>query len=212
VRFCPNRRVGEFRPDCIVWRKTYAVRCAQVGARCELSVRVGGGSGVWPRETMSQARKVSEYIVAWGLWAFTSALGVLIGFWAVRDAINAIAAAMTMGALQGTSAQQFQAPLVRGAIDRFSVLVLGVLSVLLVVAVEHYYRTGVEQRQLLKRLVLVTAIESGVLFVALAIQAIYLGVLGLFTVWSVLVPCGVLAVTVALSWVLTRMPNNPCPA
>ena len=41
---------------------------------------------------------------------------------------------------------------------------------------------------------------------------IVLGVLGLFTVWSVLVPCGVLAVTVALSWVLTRMPKNPCPA
>lgn len=161
---------------------------------------------------MIQVRKVSEYVVAWGLWAFTSGLGVLIGFWPLRDAINAIAGAMTMGALQGTSAQQFQAPFVRGAIDRFSILVLGVLSVLLVVVVEHYYRTGVEQGQLLKRLVLVTAIESGVLFVALAVQAIYLGVLGLFTVWSVLVPCGVLAVTVALSWVLTRMPKNHCPA
>ncbi|MCD6285880.1 MAG: hypothetical protein J7M39_08215, partial [Anaerolineae bacterium] len=100
----------------------------------------------------------------------------------------------------------------RNAVDRFSIVVLGVLSVLLVVGVEHYYRTGVEKGQLLRRWVLVTAIESGVLFVALAIQAIYLGVLGLFTVWSVLVPCGVLAVTVALSWVLTRMPKNPSPA
>ena len=161
---------------------------------------------------MSQGRKVSGYIGAWGLWAFTSALGVVIGFWALRDAINSIAGAMTMGALQGTSAQQFQVPLVRNAVDRFSIIVLGVLSVLLVVAVEHYYRTGVEQGQLLRRLVLVTAIESGVLFAALAIQAIYLGMLGLFTVWSVLVPCGVLAVTVALSWVLTRMPKDPSPA
>jgi len=161
---------------------------------------------------MIKARKVSEYVAAWSLWAFTSALGVLIGFWALRDAINSIAGAMTMGALQGTSAQQFQVPFVRNAVDRFSVLVLGVLSVLLVVAVEHYYRTGVERGLLLKRWVLVTAIESGVLFVALAIQAIYAGVLGLFTVWSVLVPCGVLAVTVALSWILTRMPKNPSPA
>lgn len=161
---------------------------------------------------MSQLRKVSEYVLAWGLWAVTSALGVLIVFWAVRDAISSIAAAMTMGALQGTSAQQFQVPLVRNAIDRFSIVALGVLSVLLVVAVEHYYRTGVEQGQLLGRFVLVTAIEFGVLFVALAIQAICLGVLGLFTVWSVLVPCGVLAVTVALSWVLTRIPKNPSPA
>jgi len=161
---------------------------------------------------MSQARKVSEYVVAWSLWAFTSALGVVIGFWPLRDAINSITGALTMGALQGTSAQQFQVPFVRNAVDRFSIVVLGVLSVLLVVAVEHYYRIGVERGQLLKRWVLVTAIESGVLFVALATQAIYLGVLGLFTVWSVLVPCGVLAVTVALSWVLTRMPKNPSPA
>ena len=117
-----------------------------------------------------------------------------------------------MGALQGTSAQQFQVPLTRNAIDRFSILVLGVLSVLLVVTVEHYYRTGVELGQLMRRFVLVTAIEFGVLFVALAIQAIYLGVLGLFTIWSVLLPCGVLAVTVVLSWILTRMPKNPSPA
>ena len=158
---------------------------------------------------MSQARQVSKYVLAWGLWALTSTLGVLVWFWPVRDAISSIAAAATMGARQGTPAQQFQVPLTLNAVDRFSVLALGALSVLMVVAVEHYYRTGVEQRQLFRRFVQVTAIESGVLFVALAIQATYQGVLGLFTAWSVWLPTGVLAVTVILSWMLTRMPKDP---
>ncbi|MBN1872973.1 MAG: hypothetical protein JXA33_02000 [Anaerolineae bacterium] len=157
---------------------------------------------------MNQTAKISEYIVAWSLWAFSITLGVIIGFWAVRDAINVIAEAMTMGALQGTPSQQFQVPFTRNAIDRFDILILGVLSVLLVVTVEHYYRTGVEQGQLMRRFVLVTALEFGVLFLSLATQAIYLGVLGLFTIWSVLLPCGVLAITVILSLILTRMPKN----
>ncbi len=94
----------------------------------------------------------------------------------------------------------------------FLILILGVLCVLLVVVVEHYYRTGVEVGQLSRRFVQVTAIEGGVLFTALAIQVIFLGVLGLFTVWSVLLPLVVLALTVGLSWLLTRMPKNSPPA
>lgn len=161
---------------------------------------------------MNQVRKASEYFLAWGLWAVTSAAGVFIAFWAVRGAIGSITEAMTMGALQGTSAQQFRVPLVRNAVDRFAVLGLGILLVLVVVAVEYYYRTGVEQGQLLRRFVQVTAIEFGALFIALAIQTTFLGVLGLFTIWSLLLPCGALAVTVALSWVLTRLPKHPSSA
>jgi hypothetical protein len=162
---------------------------------------------------MNQPRRVSGYIVAWILWALSSAVGVLILFWPVRDAIRAIAEALTMGArLHGTSAEQFQVPYTLNAVDRVGVVVVGLLSVVLVVGVEHYYREGAEQRQLLRRFVKVTAIESGVLFVAYAIQSVYLSVLGLFTIWSVVVPAGVLVVTVVLSWVLTRMSNSPSAA
>jgi hypothetical protein len=157
---------------------------------------------------MNQAKSVSNYVAGWMLWAVTSVVGVLILFWPVRDAIRAIAEALTMGARHGTSAQQFQVPYTLNAVDRVVVVVVGLLSVLTVVGVEHYYRGGAEQSQLMRRFVQVTAIESGVLFGALAIQAIYLGVLGLFTIWSVVVPLGILALTVVLSWVVTRLPKN----
>lgn len=158
---------------------------------------------------MNQPRSISKYILAWGLWAVSSAFGVFIGFWAVLDAMRAVVEVFTMEALlRGTSAEQFQVPYTRNVVDRFGTLAVGLLSVLLVVGIEHYYRTGVDEDRLWKRVVLVTAIEFGVLFVALAIESLVFGVLGLFTVWSLVVPVGVLAVTAALSWVLTRMPNN----
>ena len=159
-----------------------------------------------------QLKKTSEYILAWALWAVTSVVGVLIGFWAVRGALSSIVEALTMGAAMGTPSQQFQVPFTRNAVDRFAILTLGLLSVLLVVGVEYYYRTGVDVNQLWRRFVQVTAIESGVLFVALTIQVIFLGVLGLFTIWSVLLPLAVLALTVGLSWILTRLPKKPSPA
>ena len=59
-----------------------------------------------------------------------------------------------------------------------------------------------------RRVVLVTLIEIGVLFVSLALQVALAGVMGLFTIWSIAVPLGVLAVAVALSWVLPRLPAS----
>lgn len=130
---------------------------------------------------------------------------MFIAFWAVRGAINAIAEALTMNAaLMGTPTEQFQVPYVRNAVDRFGALALGILCVLMVVVVEHYYRTGVEAGRLWRRFALATAVEFGVLFVALTIQTIFLGALGLFTIWSVVLPAGALAVTVLLSWAARR--------
>ena len=34
------------------------------------------------------------------------------------------------------------------------------------------------------------------------------GVMGLFTIWSIAVPLGVLALAVVLSWALTRLPKR----
>jgi hypothetical protein len=161
---------------------------------------------------MHQPRHISSYLLAWGLWVLNSALGVFIAFWAVRDAINALAEALTMGALTGTTSEQFQRPYVLNTVDRFSVVGLGVLSVLIVVFIEHYFRTGSEQRQLLRRFVLVTAIEVGILFIALTIQAAFLATLGLFTIWSLLVPLITLGATVALSWLWTRIRDSASEA
>ncbi len=162
---------------------------------------------------MHQPRKIAEYLLGWSLWAITSTLGIFIMFWAVRGAISALTEAATLGTMMtGTPADRFQVPYIRNAVDRFSTLIMGILAVLLVVLVEHYYRTGVESGTLWRRFTLVTAIEFGVLFVALTIQVIFMGALGLFTVWSLVLPCAALAITVLLSWLLTRRDGHAAPS
>jgi hypothetical protein len=155
-----------------------------------------------------QIRKTTEYILAYVLWGVSSAFGGFIGFWAVRSAGSAIVELLTLSQTMGTSSQRFQVTFTRNAFDRFGVVVLGVLAVLMVVMIEYYYRTGVDQGVLPRRVVWVTLIEVSVLFVALTIQVALAGVIGLFTIWSIMVPLGVLAVMVALSWLLTRLPKR----
>ncbi len=155
-----------------------------------------------------QIRKTSEYILAYVLWAVSCASGIFLAFWAVRGALDALVELFTLGQLMGTPAQRFQVTFTRNAFDRFGVLTLGMLAVLMVVFLEHYYRVGVERGELWRRFVLVALVQVVVLFVSLVIQVALAGAMGLFTVWSIVVPLTVLAVAVALSWVLTRLPRH----
>lgn len=159
-----------------------------------------------------QLRKTSEYILAYVLWVVSCALGVFIGFWAVRGAWDAVVEFLTLGQALGTPSQRFQVTFVRNAFDRFGVVALGILGVLMVVFIEHYYRVGVERGELPRRAVLVTLVETTTLFISLALQVALAGAFGLFTIWSIVVPLGVLAVVIALSWVLTRLPRRPAAA
>jgi hypothetical protein len=93
-------------------------------------------------------------------------------------------------------------------VDRFAILALGVLSVVVVVGIEHFYRTGMEEGVLWRRVVLVTAIEFGVLFASLTVQSVVMGALGLVTIWSIALPSAALAIAAALTWLLTRMPQG----
>lgn len=156
-------------------------------------------------------RKTWEYILAYVLWIVSCIIGAFIGFWAVRSAWDALVEMVTLGQALGTPTQRFQVIFTRNAFDRFGVVALGVLGVLMVVLIEYYYRTGVDQGVLPRRVVLVTLSEVSVLFVSLALQVALAGVMGLFTIWSILVPLGVLAVAVALSWALTRLPKQAAP-
>jgi len=155
-----------------------------------------------------QIRKTSEYILAYVLWIVSCAFGVFIGFWAVRSAWDALVEILTLSQTMGTPEQRFQVTFTRNAYDRFGVVALGVLGVLMVVLIEHTYRIGVDRGELPRRVVLVTLIEAGILFVSLALQVALAGVMGLFTIWSIAVPLGVLALAVVLSWALTRLPKR----
>jgi hypothetical protein len=55
---------------------------------------------------------------------------------------------------------------------------------------------------------LLSTIEFGILFAALALQVIVTSTLGLFTFSGLLITLGVLALTVLGSWVVLRLPKG----
>ncbi len=154
-------------------------------------------------------RQVSEYILVYILWGVSSAAGLWVA-WMVRSAYLLVVGAMTMNALlYGTPSERFQVPYIRTGVDRFGVVILAVAMVAVVVFIEYTYRTGLEKGLLWRRFVLVTAIEFGVVFIMQAIQMLAASVLGVFSIWSAVAAFGVLALTGATGWLVTKLPGKP---
>jgi hypothetical protein len=152
-------------------------------------------------------RRTSGYILAWLLWAITIIIGAFVAYM-VYDAIPKAARVMITTAAGNDSHLMFQAKFTGDAVDRLALITLAILLIIWVVFVEAYYRAGVDRGDLARRFALLTTIEFGVLFVALAIQVIVSSVLGLFSFSGLLVPFGALALTVLGSWVVLRLPKG----
>ncbi len=102
----------------------------------------------------------------------------------------------------------FQAKFTGDTVYQFGLIIMAIPLLILLVATEPYYRAGVDKGELPRRFVLLTTIELGILFVALALQVIVTGILGLFTISGLLIALGVLALTVLGSWAVTRLPKG----
>jgi len=152
-------------------------------------------------------RRISEHISAWVLWAITSA----IGFFAAYMAHTALVTTTRFLATTAAGSDPhllFQAKFTGDTVYQFGLVIMAIPLLILLVATEPYYRHGVERGELPRRFVLLTTIELGVLFVALALQVIVTGILGLFTISGLLIALGVLALTVLGSWAVTRLPKG----
>ena len=104
--------------------------------------------------------KISHYIFAYLLWLISCGLAVL----------DAMAIRSTYPIL---FAFDFSQRYAAQAIGDFSVLLLGIGILLVIVLVEHYYRTAVPTGQLLARFCLFTLYELGLLALLHLIQSYY---------------------------------------
>ncbi|HEY65065.1 MAG TPA: hypothetical protein G4O02_10900 [Caldilineae bacterium] len=100
-----------------------------------------------------------NYIIGYLLWLLSSALAVL-------DLIAARATVMRIATVIGLGRW------VLGAIDRFGILILGVVGCAFVLFCEYYYREGVAKRRLWYRFGRVSAVEIGVLILAYIVSLI----------------------------------------
>jgi predicted lysophospholipase L1 biosynthesis ABC-type transport system permease subunit len=152
-------------------------------------------------------QRVSEHILAWVLWAITSALGFVVAYMAHTALVTTARFVITTAA--GSDPHLiFQAKFTGDTVYQFGLVVMAIPLLILLVATEPYYRAGVDRGELPRRFVLLTTVELGILFVALALQVIVTGILGLFTLSGLLIALGVLALTVLGSWAVTRLPKG----
>jgi len=96
------------------------------------------------------ASKISHYILAYLLWLVSCGLAVLVAT-AIRSTYHIL--------LAFDFSQRYTAR----AVDNFSVLLLGIGILLVIVLVEHFYRTSVPTGQLFARFCLFTLCELGLL-------------------------------------------------
>jgi hypothetical protein len=61
-------------------------------------------------------------------------------------------------------------PWVMGAVDKFGLLILGLLALIWVLYLEHYLRTGIEQDKFWSRVLRASIIQIGVLVMAQALK------------------------------------------
>jgi predicted lysophospholipase L1 biosynthesis ABC-type transport system permease subunit len=152
-------------------------------------------------------RRVSEHILAWVLWAITCAIGFFVVYMTHTALVTTVRFVATTAA--GNDPHLiFQAKLTGDTVYQFGLIIMAIPLLILLVATEPYYRAGVDKGELPRRFVLLTTIELGILFVALALQVIITGILGLFTISGLLIALGVLALTVLGSWAVTRLPKG----
>lgn len=150
-------------------------------------------------------RQVPKYALAYLLWAVSIALGLYV-INTVRQTIIGLLDLSRQGAAE---VDQFSRLMQRNAVDRFGVVIMGLVLLMLIITAEHLYRTGVARGTLARSFFLITAIELGVLFVfdvMFFIVALSAGILTVAAGWVQLVE---LALLVLLIWLYRREKAKP---
>ncbi len=117
---------------------------------------------------MDRFRRSFSYVLAYLLWIVSTGLGILDLYYA-REAYLLALAVAAFKRSDRPPAELFDQALRARAADQWSLLAMGMLTIILIVYLEYLYRTSVPSGRMWIRFTLVTAIEIGVLFLANAI-------------------------------------------
>lgn len=112
---------------------------------------------------MSQKRQILHYLLAYLLWILSVSLGIFTLNLVRETVLLAMVVSSSAGNL--SKSELFYRSLQAGAAAQWSIVLVGLFALILLVALEHLYRTGATSGELWKSFFLVTGIECAVLFV-----------------------------------------------
>ncbi len=148
---------------------------------------------------MENIKKLSNYATAYVLWAVC----VLMSIWAAFRVRDAILSWLVLGSLdryESGARERFYTALQFRATETWSYLVMGLALVVVVVVLEHVFRTGAQAKRVWARFSLMMAVILGVLCLAELAIALAEGAVQPLTGGDFLVPAVYLVPTVLFGW------------
>jgi len=106
-------------------------------------------------------KNLLRYVFAYGLWLISIVSAAYIGL-IVRDVVSSAFVVNATDTVKNP-ADQFYVSLQLRAMEPWWYIVYGILIIILIPVIEHVYRTAVNERLVLARFFLISAIEVGVL-------------------------------------------------
>jgi len=111
---------------------------------------------------MSQKNRILPYVLAYSLWILSTAIAALV-LNLVREAtLTAMVTSVANADL--TASEMFDASQRARAAETWSIMLVGLLLLIILVFLEHYYRESVPKGLLWSRFFWVTGLEMAVLF------------------------------------------------
>lgn len=153
-------------------------------------------------------KEYARYALAYGLWLVSIVAGSVIGL-LTRDAVLNMLAVGSAGRMQQSPSLAFYTGLQLRAGNMWSYFLLGIVLVLLVVVLEHWYRTAVPLGRLAARFFLVAAIELAVLFLGHAFYFVLFLAAGLMTWRNAAIPALELLAVAAFAALYLRQIRRP---
>ena len=98
-----------------------------------------------------------HYLVCYAIWIALSLFAFWVG-WQFRNNLMDLLAVIRPH------------PFVIAAVDKFGLVVLAILAIGFVIAVEHYFRTGLEKRKFWPRAIKIAVIEGVAFVISTALQ------------------------------------------
>jgi hypothetical protein len=153
-------------------------------------------------QKMSQKRPILNYVVAYLLWIVSTGLGILTLYRAREALLLGMVVASNAG--NPSDREIFYSNLRAQAVQSWTVLLVGILLLIVLVGVENFYRMSVPSGKLMRRFLLVSGIEFGVLFIAHASYYAILQTFRPFTWIAIAFPVVEILMAVLFFWLYRR--------
>jgi hypothetical protein len=143
---------------------------------------------------MSQKSRILPYVLAYSLWLLSTAIAALVLNLVRETTLVAMVTSVANSDL--TKSEMFDASLRVRAAETWSILLMGLLLLIILVFLEHFYRESVPKGLLWSRFFWITGLEMAILFNAAWIKLLLQRDLVPITLPSIVVVVLVLLATI----------------